>query len=207
MPTSDAYGQDVEIASLTDAPNIETAVKGVTDALVPRSVMRFTSASNRNATITAPVAGMMAWIDAEGFLTHYDGSAWVVVSAGTQAWTTVGLASGFAHNGNSNGTLQYRVVNEYGESTIQLRGAVSVTYSGTQIPNDGVLNTTALPSSARPGSLRTVVVPCSDISSVRITLKLDIRTDGYLKIYGTGSGGDGTTTPPWIGFNGVFASL
>lgn len=203
MPTTDSYGQGVQIAALTDAPNATTLVTGITDALVPRCVMRFASASARNATITSPVEGMQAWLQDVNWLTLYDGTAWVVVSAGTQAWTTVGLASGFSHNGNSNGTFQYRVVNEFGEITIKFQGAVSVTYSGSTIPNSGILNTTALPTSARPTSLRTIVVPCSDVSSSRITLKLDVRTDGYLQIYGTGSG----NTPPWIGFNGTYTSL
>lgn len=203
MPTTDAYGQGIQIAALTDAPNANTLAYNIVNPLVPRSVMRFASASARNATIASPVEGMMAWLQSENLLTVYDGSAWVVVSAGTQAWTTVGLASGFAHNGNSNGTFQYRVVNLFGEISIMFQGAVSVTYSGSTIPNSGILNTTALPTSARPSSLRTIVIPCSDVSSSRITLKLDIRTDGYLQIYGTGSG----NTPPWIGFNGCFSSL
>lgn len=203
MPTTDAYGQGINIAALTDAPNANTLAFDIVNAIAPRSVMRFASASARNATLTSPVEGMLAWLQDVNWLTLYDGSAWVVVSAGTQAWTTVGLASGFAHNGNSNGTFQYRVVNLFGEISIMFQGAVSVTYSGSSIPNGGTLNTTALPTSARPTSLRTIVIPCSDVSSSRITLKLDVQTDGYLKIWGTGSG----ITPPWVGFNGCFSSL
>lgn len=207
MPTTDSYGQGINIAALTDAPNANTLASDIANAVAPRSNMIFASASARNATLTSPTEGMEAWLQTENLKTIYDGTSWVVMAAGTQAWTTVSLASGFAHNGNANGTFQYRVVNLFGENTIMLRGAVSVTYSGTTIPNTGILNTTALPTGARPTSLRTIVVPCSDVSSVRITLKLDIQTDGYLKIYGTGSGSDGTSTPPWIGFNGCFSSL
>ena len=207
MPTQDSYGQGINIAALTDAPDAEKLVKGITDELVPRANMRFASATERNATITSPVAGMEAWLEAEGLKTTYDGSAWVVSASGTNAWTTVGLPAGFTHNGNSNGDFQYRIVNLFGEVSMMLRGAVGVTYAGTDIPNGGVLNTVALPVSARPLSLRTIVVPCSDVSSVRITLKLDIQTGGFLKIYGTGGGAEGTTPPPWIGFNGCFTSL
>lgn len=207
MPTTDAYGQGIQIAALTDAPNANTLISGPVDDLTERSVMRFASASARNATLTSPVAGMVAYLTTEKLFTGYDGTSWVVLAAGTSAWTNVPLASGFTHNGNSNGTFQYRVVNLFGEKTVMLQGAINVTYSGTTIPNGGVVTSTALPSAARPGSLRTVVVPCSDISSVRITLKLDARSDGHLQIYGTGSGADGVSTPPWIGFNGVFYSL
>lgn len=199
---TDDYGQSITIPALTDTPNIATIGTSM-NALVPRTVMRFASASARNATITSPVEGMQAWLQDVNWLTLYDGSAWVVVSAGTQAWTTIGLASGFAHNGNSNGTLQYRVVNFFGETSLFFQGAVSVTYSGSTIPNSGTVNTSALPTSARPSSLRTITIPCSDVASTRITLKLDVQTDGFLKIQGTGTG----NTPPWVGFNGCFTSL
>lgn len=203
MPTSDDYGQGVSIASLTDAPNIETAIRGVTDALVPRSVMRFASATERNATITSPVAGMQAWISAEELMTIYDGTQWVASAMGAAAWTTPGLVSGFAHNGNSNGTFQWRLVNLFGEPTVMLRGAVSVTYDPS-IPNSGILMSSPLPVGARPTSLRTITIPCSDVGSTRITLKVDAKPDGHLEIYGTNSTDN---RPVWIGFNGVFYSL
>ncbi|MFE9003068.1 hypothetical protein ACFYOY_13145 [Streptomyces sp. NPDC007875] len=207
MPTEDSYGQGVDIAALTDAPNAATLAFNIADAIAQRSVMRFSSASARNATLTAPVAGMMAALSTEKLLTWYDGSSWAVIGSGTSAWTNVPLASGFTHNGNGNGSMQYRVVNLFGEPTVMLQGALNVTYSGSNIANGGIVTSTPLPSSARPGSLRTVVIPCSDVSSVRITLKLDAQPDGHLKIYGTGTGADGTSKPPWIGFNGVFYSL
>lgn len=207
MPTTDAYGQGISLASLTDAPDIPKAVADLAAGVIPRGVMRFASASARGATLTSPSEGMLAWLQDVNLLTLYDGSAWVAVAAGTQAWTTVVLASGFTHNGNSNGNLQYRVVNLFGENTLMLRGAVNVAYSGTTIPNGGTVNATALPASARPTALRTIVIPCSDVSSARITLKLDVQTDGYLKIFGTGTGSDGTTKPPWIGVNGCLVSL
>ncbi len=66
-----------------------------------------------------------------------------------------------------------------------------------------VLNFNQLPVEARPSSLRTLVVPCSDVNSARITLKMDVTTDGWLKLVGIQS----DTNPPWVGFNGVFCSL
>ncbi|MFJ4637624.1 hypothetical protein ACIP69_18620 [Streptomyces hygroscopicus] len=205
--STDSYGQGIQIADLTNAPNAATLAFNIADAIAQRSVMRFSSASARNATLTAPAAGMMAALSTEKLLTWYDGTAWTVIGSGTSAWTNVPLASGFTHNGNNNGTFQYRVVNLFGEPTLMLQGAVNATYSGSAIANGGIVTSTPLPSAARPGSLRTVVIPCSDVSSVRITLKLDAQPDGHLKIYGTGTGADGTSKPPWIGFNGVFYSL
>jgi hypothetical protein len=206
VPTTDSYGQGITALDYGDVPDLKVMGDGLLK-MVGQSVMRFATASARNATLSAPIAGMTAWLNSERQLTIYDGTAWVAIASGTQAWTTVPLVAGYSHNGNSNGNFQYRVVNLFGEATIMFRGAVGVTYSGTTIPNGGILNSSALPTAARPTALRTVVIPCSDASSARITLKLDVQTDGYLRVVGTGPQPEGTVTPPWIGFNGTFVSL
>lgn len=203
MPTTDTYGQGISLASLTDAPDLPRAVGDLAAGVIPRSVMRFASASERGATITAPVEGMLAWLRDVNLLTLYDGTAWVAIAAGTQAWTTVPLASGWTHDGNSNGTFQYRVVNMFGEKVLMFRGAIARSSYPGSMPTFFQLNTTVLPESAQPASLRTISVPCSDISSERITLKLDVTVNGELKLYGANS----TSKPPWVGFNGCFTSL
>jgi hypothetical protein len=203
MSTTDAYGQGISLMSLTDAPDIPKGIADLAAGVIPRSVMRFASATTRGATITSPVAGMQAWLNDVGLLTVYDGSAWVVVAAGTRAWSTVALASGWAQNGNTQGNLQYRVVNLFGEDTIMLRGGISrASYPGT-MPDHFTINNTLLPASARPSTLRTIVVPCSDVGSDRIALKLDITTGGELQLFGVSA----TAKPAWVGFNGCFASL
>ena len=206
MPTTDGYGQGFTALDYGDVPDLKVMGDGLLK-MAGQTVMRFATATARNATLTAPVAGMTVWLNSEQQLTVYDGTAWVAVASGTQSWTTVPLASGFAHNGNSNGTFQYRKVNMFGEDTLMFRGGISVTYSGTNIPNGGTLNSSALPAASRPTSLRTIVIPCSDVSSARITLKMDVQTNGFLKVLGTGTMPEGTVTPPWIGFNGCFVSL
>jgi hypothetical protein len=118
------------------------------------------------------------------------------------SWTTINPAATLSQNGNSNGTFQYRLLNISGEESIQFRGGLARSYSGTPAGSI-VVNTTALPSLVRPSTLRTVLVPCSDTSSDRIALKMDVRTDGYLEVFGFSS----SVKPPWIGFNGVLVSL
>lgn len=203
MPTQDDYGQGVQIASLTDAPDASKLARDIANAIVQRSNMQFADAAERNARLTSPVAGMEAWLKNEKLKTVYDGSAWVVMAAGTSSWTTPTLVSGFSHNGNNNGTFQYRIVNLFGERALMLRGAVSVTYNPS-IPNSGILMASPLPTAARPSVLRTVNIPCSDVGSTRISLKLDIKPDGHLEIFGTNSTDN---RPVWIGFNGTMVSL
>ncbi|MCX4231982.1 hypothetical protein [Streptomyces ortus] len=191
---------------MTDAPDIPSAIRSLAAGVIPRGVLRFSSATTRGATLIndlAPVDGMMTLLqDVKRLDVRLDG-AWVAVSVGASSWTTISLASPFTQNGNSNGTLQYRLLNISGEESLQLRGAIGRSSWPTTPNGSYVINSTALPAAVRPQTLRTVLVPCSDVASDRIALKLDVQTDGYLQVFGTGS----TVKPPWIGFNGVTVSL
>ncbi|MET7687940.1 hypothetical protein ABZT06_08165 [Streptomyces sp. NPDC005483] len=100
MPTTDDYGQGVNIASLTDAPDANKLAKDLANAIAPRSVMRFASASARGAALsgtTAPVEGMATYLMDVNRLEVYDGSAWMTPLQSLSS-TNSGLsaASGFA---------------------------------------------------------------------------------------------------------------
>ncbi|MBQ1164296.1 hypothetical protein KBZ21_40590, partial [Streptomyces sp. A73] len=47
----------------------------------------------------------------------------------SSSWTTISLASGYSHDGNNNGTCQYRLVNFFGEVSLMFRGGVATTCS------------------------------------------------------------------------------
>lgn len=202
---TDDYGQSITITALTGAPDAG-AIGSSIHALVPRTVMRFTSASSRNATITSPVAGMQAFLTTEMLMTFYDGTQWTVMAAGASAWTTITLASGFTHDGNSNGTCQYRLVNFFGEMSVQLRGGLGIGYTGVggAIANGAVFTNSALPTAARPSSLRTTTAACSAAASTVNSLKIDAQTGGHLLALGTNTT---TDKPPWVSLNGVMYSL
>lgn len=206
MPTLDGYGQNIGLWSMTDAPSIPDAIRLLAAGVIPRGVLQFASATTRGATLIndyAPVDGMLTYLQDVDRLDARIGGAWVAVSVGASSWTTISLASPFTQNGNSNGTLQYRLLNVSGEESLQLRGAIGRSSWPTTPAGNYVINSTALPTVVRPSTLRTVVIPCSDVASDRITLKLDVRTDGYLEVFGTGT----SVKPPWIGFNGTLVSL
>lgn len=107
MPTTDDYGQGVSIASLTDAPNAESLARNIANAIVQRSVMRFASASARAAAITAPTAGMVAYLQDTKQLTFYDGTQWVVFYGFTDETT----AGAVAASGWSIGAFKARKTN------------------------------------------------------------------------------------------------
>lgn len=204
MPLTDSYGQSVTYPTLTDKANAQSLAEGLVSAMVPKLVMSFASASVRGATIKKPVEGMITWLKDVDRLEVFDGSAWVSFAFGTNTWKTISLASGFTSNGNSNGAPQYRVVNMFGEDTIMFRGGVAITYDTGGIKNNGTINSTMLPTSARPASRRTVTAACSTVKSDVSSLKLDINTDGSLTIVGTNTT---DIKPPWLSLNGLFASL
>jgi hypothetical protein len=77
MATTDDYGQGVSIASLADAPNAEALARNIANAIVKQSILRYTSASQRNATITSPEEGMVAYLKDTDLLTVYTGTAWL----------------------------------------------------------------------------------------------------------------------------------
>ena len=207
MPTVDKWGQGIGLWQMTDAPSIPDAIAALAAGVIPRGVLRFASASERGATLVGdytPVDGMLTWLEDVGRLELRVDSVWVVVAVGNRAWTTVPLASGWTQNGNSQGTFQYRVVNLFGEDSMMFRGGISRSSYPTTIPGYFELNTTALPPAARPASLRTITVPCSDVGSSRISLKMDVTTAGWIRLYGITRPND---LPVWVGFNGCFTSL
>lgn len=100
MPTSDNYGQGVGIWQMTDAPSIPGAVGALADGIIPRTVMRFASASARGATLSgsyAPVEGMATYLQDVNRLEVYDGSSWVTPPQSLSSTTSgLSVASGFS---------------------------------------------------------------------------------------------------------------
>lgn len=205
MPLTDSFGQNVPYPTLTDKPNAQTLGQGIVENIVPKSVMTFPSAIVRGATIVNPVGGMCTYLKDVARLELYDGDAWVTVAAGTSTWKTIALAGGFGHDGNDNGTVQYRLVNLFGEQTLMFRGGLAISYIGPggSIGNGGNFNSVALPVNSRPGDRRTITLACQ-WTSEQLSIKMDVNTNGMLTLIGTDTGG---ARPSWVSLNGTFVSL
>lgn len=209
---TDSYGQGIPYPTLSDKPNIQTLGQGIVDGIVPQTIMRFPSASVRNATITSPVAGMQTWLDDVTRLEVYDGEAWASVASGRTIWTDLDVNSDYAADGaaidgtgnNDQGHPAYRIVDLFGEPAIMLRGGVGIRYSNGSPIGGKTITATALPQLARPPHLRTVPAACSSTASVVNSVKLDITTSGDLSIVGIGGS---QNQPPWVSLNGVLCSL
>lgn len=206
MSKTDIYSQGIAYPALSDAPDAETGFGTQTNGIVQRSNMRFASASARAAALTgasAPVEGMVTWLQDVDRLEVYDGAAWQALAHGATSWTTATLATNYGHDGNSNGNVQYRLVSRFGTNYVEWRGGVNVPYTGSNPQNGGNFLASALAAAYRPASRRTVTVACSDAASTRVALKVDFNTDGTVTIVGTTS----TDTPPWLSLNNVSYSL
>lgn len=99
MPTSDDYGQDINIASLTDAPDASRLAKDISNALAQRSLMRFNSSSERGATLTTPEEGMHTWLKDSNTFQVYNGTDWITPEPTLVSGTTgLSAAAGFSVN-------------------------------------------------------------------------------------------------------------
>ncbi|MDX2526585.1 hypothetical protein ACSCB1_20175 [Streptomyces europaeiscabiei] len=64
----------------TDTADVPLHFRSLAEAVDSRTVMRFTNATARDAQITTPVAGMVAWLDDIHQLTHHTGTVWAPVA-------------------------------------------------------------------------------------------------------------------------------
>jgi len=117
-------------------------------------------------------------------------------------WTTPVLASGYTENGNTNGTVMYRVVDILGTRQVQWQGGLNLTYPGGNLANTAQPFTLPINSLAWPTSstIRSCTAPCSTSASLLSSLKLDTNSSGVCQIVGTNTT---TIQPPWVSFNGV----
>ena len=65
------------IPTLSDVPNIETAIHPLANAIDARVIPIFTTTGNRDSAITSPSFGQFAAVSGTGEIYNYNGSSWV----------------------------------------------------------------------------------------------------------------------------------
>jgi hypothetical protein len=73
MATND-YGFFYPVESAGN--DVPVDIRAAVDSIGPYSVMRFATTAARDVLLTAPVAGMLAWINADAAYSQYDGVRW-----------------------------------------------------------------------------------------------------------------------------------
>lgn len=135
--------------------------------------------------------------------------AWGRTSTGVDtAWVKPTLATGFTHDGNTNGDVMYRLAIIAGTRFVQWRGGLGITYASNSIQNSGDCLSAAVPAALRPPSTRSMTAACSASTSSTLSLKIDARPDGQLRVVGTTTATTDTYTtpiirPPWVSLNGL----
>lgn len=114
---TDVYGQGFQVTSITDPPNAETLATNLA-VMAGQTVMRFTNAAARASAISAPVAGMHAYLVTEKRLTYYDGSAWVIQN--TNAFVYASATQSLVHNTST---------------TININSAITDDTAGLNVPS------------------------------------------------------------------------
>jgi len=185
------------------SPSVSTAVRPFTVA--PGGILPSSTAPS------SPYTGQ--YYDNGTNLLRWNGSAWETFQKTvTAAWNQPALATGYSHDGNSNGNVQYRKITAAGTDLVEWRGGLNITYSSNALQNSGNFLTAALATDYRPPSRRTITVACSAASSSSLSVKVDFQTDGTVQIVGpTTASSDSYSTPvirpPWISLNNVRYSL
>jgi len=126
----------------------------------------------------SPQVGDMVMLYKQG--NEFLAQSTVASSSGGTGWTKVGLSSGNAHNGNSNGDIMYRRVLDNGAWKIQWQGGLS--YGGS-----ASILSAALPSDCRP-SVKRSLVTAREVQSGSVAIGLDFYTDGTVHIVGENNG-------------------
>ena len=189
MAGTDSYGQGVVVAALTDAPNAETLARNIADAIAQRSVMRFASASARAATLTgatAPVEGMVSWLQDVNLLYVYDGTSWIAQPTTVMDWTALSslgsYQSGFTA---STPPPRMRKISLLGTEMWEYEGAIAI----TSLPAATTTLAFTFNSGYRPVTGRGFVTYNSSHYGTRVT----VATDGKLSFSVPTEAGSGVT--------------
>ncbi|MFE0647511.1 hypothetical protein ACFVZH_02825 [Streptomyces sp. NPDC059534] len=196
MATTDPYGQSISIAALTDAPNAAALAQGIADAVAPRTVMRFTSASVRAATLVgayAPVPGMITYLATEDrYEARMSDGTWQTISPGP--WIPLTFATGYSAR---TGSPAYRIVN----GCVELRGTGEKTDT-TAFPKGVAFTMLTLPVAARPPAYR-YFAAATEFAS-HLYARVEVTPTGDVTVIVPTSTG---TAASWVSFDSIRFSL
>ncbi|MGW6255406.1 hypothetical protein [Streptomyces sp. NPDC055085] len=108
-----------------------------------------------------------------------DGRPFVVCHLSENAntgWQTLSLGSGFSHDGNSQGNVQYRRILDNGSWKMQWQGGLGITGSPTNVEN------TPLSSIYRPAKKRSIPLARDVFNGSTMVSQIDFQTDGTLDL-------------------------
>ncbi|MEU9332002.1 hypothetical protein AB0D49_02430 [Streptomyces sp. NPDC048290] len=112
----------------TDTANLPLHLQSLATAVDGRTVLRYPDADDRDADVTTPVAGMVAWLTTPGTLSYYTGTQWIALGAWhtyTPTWTA---ATTNPSIGDGTLTGKYAVVGKVCHFTTLVTFSTTTTY-------------------------------------------------------------------------------
>lgn len=76
MPGTDSFGQGVNLALLSDAPDAQQLAADLAAGTLARSMLRYDSTAHRGTEIETPEEGMVTYLRDSNTVEYYSGSAW-----------------------------------------------------------------------------------------------------------------------------------
>lgn len=194
MPGTDSFGQNINFALLSDAPDAQQLCSDLGNGLAQRSLMRFASASNRGATLigaSAPVEGMITYLFDSDRIEYYDGTAWQPLTPG--AWTTFTPASGIVAR---SGSPASRIVN----GSVEMRGTIQPN-DGSAFPASTLITLGNVAVAFRPPAWR-YFVAATEYAGALMYARVEVQPGGDLvAVFPAGS------TAHWISLDQIAYSL
>jgi hypothetical protein len=177
----------------TDPADLPAHLKALADAADGRLVMRFPDTATRDAKLTAPVAGMLAWIGTPGRMMYYTGSAWVPVAP--VPVFRVNLDDGDTTSTAYVETLSNAMGDPMAASfTVPASGQVIVTV-GSYIRTS--TTATSFMSANIRNSAGAVVVPADDNRAAAVTIPNRTSVSAQFLVTGLAIGTTHTATPAY----------
>jgi hypothetical protein len=168
----------------SSADNVPADLQALAVWASTRTTMRFADAAARDAAITSPVAGMIAWLDTPGSVTVRTASAWRTLWSNL-AWTDITLGGSYT----TFGTTPQAAVD--GGNFIVLRGGIQRSTPSTNITGNSIMGTI-------PSSLGTPVSGDFPIASQWLAVttgRLYVSSTREITYVGADTG--------WVSINGV----
>ncbi|MFE1878795.1 hypothetical protein [Streptomyces diastatochromogenes] len=178
----------------TDPADLPAHLKALADALDGRTVLRFADAAARDAKVTSPVAGMLAWIGTPGRLMYYTGSAWV--PAAPSPVYKINLDAGDTTTATYTETLNNAVGDPMAASfTAPASGQVLVTVGGYLWSS--VANYSSFMSATIRNSSNTVVLAADDNRAALLNSTSKASVSAQFLVTGLTPGATYTGTPAY----------
>lgn len=194
----DLYGVYRAIVTSTKDPSNKGRVRVRVPQVAGNAELEW--AESMNPALPVPAVSSIVWVMFNG---GYINKPLYVPPTKDEAvvWRNITLPSGFSHNGNSNGNVQWTSYVIGGQRWVEWRGGMNVTQTGSAgsytMPNGGLFYTQT-DDTYIPPSRRSISTAQNYFGGTTPTIKIDFHNDGECSLVGSVS-----VQTQWVSLNNV----